>query len=238
MVKNEIKKKETKKESPKTKVADSVSVPMVNHSGEISGQAQLPKAIFDQKLNQALINQAIRVYFDNQKTPTATVKTRAEVSGGGRKPWRQKGTGRARVGSIRVPNWRGGGVVFGPSNQKRKLILPEKMREKALAVALSDRVRSQSMAVIKDANFKQTKLAVKALDKMPLKEKRRLLIVLENGERESIRALRNIENLQTVRGLDLNTLHVVESSGLIFTAQGLEELKNRFSLGKEGQNDQ
>ncbi len=238
MAEKKIRKQTTKKQIEKpVKKSDGFILSVLNKSAEASGKIALPKEIFGQKLNLPLLAQAARVYLDNQKPSTASVKTRAEVSGGGRKPWRQKGTGRARVGSIRVPNWRGGGVVFGPTNDKRKLYLPEKMRRKALSVALSDRFKENAIVVFEKFDFKQTKEAARLLDKTPIKEKKNLLIVLESGDQKSTKALRNIKNLKMVRGLDLNSLDVVESSGLILTLNSLEELKNRFKIKVEGKRD-
>ena len=210
-----------------------LTLPVYNKKGEEVDKVSLPNEIFGQKENQALITQAIRVYLAKQKPTLASTKTRSQVRGGGRKPWRQKGTGRARAGTIRAPHWRGGGVVFGPSPKLSTLVLPKKMRQKALAVALSDKYSEKALVIIDKIDFKEprTKLAVEMLAQTPLKTKRNILVVLNSEGTAAVKSLRNIENITLTKTLDLNALFVLKCSGLIFTLGSLEKLKERF-LGK------
>lgn len=235
------KKPENKKTTESTKINKKASpvkktekkgliVPVYNQQGTIVSKVTLPKEIFEQKPNPVLVAQAARVYLANQKPKTASIKTRAEVSGGGRKPHRQKGTGRARVGSIRVPQWRGGGVVFGPKPSSTLLSLPKKIRQKALTNLLSDKFSKKAIIFIDKINFKEpkTKKASQLLIKIPLENKKKLLLVLEKKEETTTKSFRNLQNIEMVRAMDLNSLDVLKSSGLIFSIAALQQLEERF----------
>ena len=207
-----------------------------NKTGKETGSIKLPEAIFGLPWNAAverLVHQVAVSMTGNERVPVAHAKMRGEVSGTGKKPWRQKGTGRARAGTIRAPHWRGGGVVFGPSPKLSTLVLPKKMRQKALAVALSDKYSEKALVIIDKIDFKEprTKLAVEMLAQTPLKTKRNILVVLNSEGTAAVKSLRNIENITLTKTLDLNALFVLKCSGLIFTLGSLEKLKERF-LGK------
>mgnify|MGYP000680993238 CR=1 FL=1 len=121
-------------------------IPVYNIDGEIIGEEVVE--IKDKKINKDVLYYYVNAYLTNQRQGTSSTKTRGEVSGGGRKPWRQKGTGRARVGSIRNPIWRGGGVVFGPKPKKYRVKLPKKMKRKALCEAIKDKLIEDSCLFI------------------------------------------------------------------------------------------
>ncbi|MGB9825589.1 MAG: 50S ribosomal protein L4, partial [Desulfofundulus sp.] len=123
-------------------------VPVYNLLGEAVGEIELSDNVFAVPMNSALIHQAVVRHLANRRRGTADTKTRAEVSGGGRKPWRQKGTGRARHGSIRSPLWRHGGVVFGPHPRSYAQDMPRKMRRLALKMALSEKLRNGELTVL------------------------------------------------------------------------------------------
>lgn len=228
-------KKETKRKITRRKKDDRLSVPLYNQKGEVIKSISLPKEIFGQKPNPPLLSQVVRVYLSRKKPPTASTKTRAEVAGGGRKPHRQKGTGRARAGSIRSPIWRGGGVVFGPKPIGKELTLPKKMRQKALAVALSGKYTEKAVTVVDKLEFRQpkTKKAQEFLKKMPIEQEKPVLLVLEERKPTTVKSFRNIEKVEVSRALDLNSLDVLKFSGLIFTQEALEKLKERFG-GSDG----
>src|SRR4030042_4331980 len=189
---------ESKKIQKASKIARSkpntgkLSVPAFDINGRSLGKVVLPKEIFGQKPNEKLLLQALRVYRANSFTKTASTKTRAEVRGGGAKPWRQKGTGRARAGSKRSPVWVGGGIVFGPKPRNVQLSLPKKMRKKALAAALSAQKQKDHIKVI--SNFDKlepkTKLAQNLFDKLNITEK--TLVILDVPQPNVKLALRNI----------------------------------------------
>lgn len=235
----QTKKKTTTKKIKKIQTKETkLKTPVYNRDGKIVSNLELPENTFGEKPNQALINQAVRIYLDRQKKNTASSKTRGEVAGGGRKPWRQKGTGRARAGTIRAPQWRGGGVVFGPQPTESSLKLPKKMRKKALSVALSGKFSESALVIVDKLNFKEpkTKKAIEIINKIPLKDKRKILLILEGEGKEVLDSFRNLENINTTRALDLNTLDVLKSSGLIFTLSSMDKLRSRFSDGSEQSN--
>lgn len=224
LAKTNLKKNTQVKEKP-------LKVSIYDKTGKVVGSLSLPKEIFGQKPNNNLISQAIRIYLDHKKSSTASTKTRSEVSGGGRKPWRQKGTGRARAGTIRAPHWRGGGVVFGPKPTASNLKLPKKMRQKALAVALSDKYLDEVITIVDKIDFKEpkTKKAQNILTRLPIKENRNILLILEKEMSQTSKSFRNLNNVSISKAVDINTLDVVRSSSLILTKESLEGLKNRFS---------
>ena len=146
-VKRSTKKKVSKKT---TSMPKSLSLPVLSVQGKEVEQIELEKRVFDGKISQALIHQAVVTYLANQRKGLASTKTRGEVRGGGIKPWRQKGTGRARVGSIRSPLWRGGGVTFGPKPHSYHKDLPQKMRTMALKSALNAKLRDKEISILSD----------------------------------------------------------------------------------------
>ncbi len=220
----------TKEDSKKEKIKKDtkLSVPLYNQKGELIKKISLPDNIFGQNINPKTVPQVIRVYLANQKEKLASTKTRSEVTGGGRKPWRQKGTGRARAGSIRAPGRRGGGIIFGPKAIKKELKLTKKIKQKALVGLLSEKL-SGNLVVVEKFDYKEpkTKKATLLINKVDLKDKRSLLLVLEEKNSVTIKSFRNIKNIHTTLAVDLNALDVLKSSGLIFTLGSIEKLKER-----------
>ncbi len=196
---------------------------------DIAGKKQeklaLPKEIFGQKPNEKLLAQAIRVYLANLSSHKASTKTRSQVRGGGRKPWRQKGTGRARAGSIRSPLWVGGGVAFGPKPKNIKLNLSKKMKKQALVVALSTKNADGQVKVI--ANFEKlppkTKLAQSFLDKIAVHGK--TLIILEDRQPNVKLATRNIPDVSVDLVTNLNAYEVLAHDNLLFSKQAIQKIK-------------
>jgi large subunit ribosomal protein L4 len=227
----------SKKEGPSKRV-DTLVAPLYNQKGEVIKKVNLPKEIFGQKPNPALLAQAARVYLARQKLKTASTKTRAEVAGGGRKPHRQKGTGRARAGSIRSPLWRGGGIIFGPKPGGTPLELPKKMRAKALATALSVKFAEKSLAIVDKLEFKEprTKKAMEFLNKSALKEKKKILLILADKNEAVVKSFRNLQKVGITRALDLNTLDVLKFPGLIFTLEAVDKFKERWEHGNKQSN--
>jgi len=193
--------------------------------GRAQGTVTLPKEFFGQKPNENLLAQAVRVYFANQSSHKASTKTRAEVRGGGAKPWRQKGTGRARAGSKRSPLWVGGGIVFGPRPKNVQLVLPKKMKKKALISALSSQSLSGHIKII--SNFDKlepkTKLAQNLLNKLDATDK--TLVVLENPKENVKLALRNIPNVFTDLAANLNAYKVLAAKNLLISKGAIEKFK-------------
>lgn len=222
------------RKTAKTETADSyLTVDVHDMNGKVVGQETLNKEIFDKPASSQLLAQAIRVFTFNKRQGTVSVKDRSEVRGGGRKPWRQKGTGRARQGSIRSPQWRGGGVIHGPEPKDWSLLLSKKLRQKALLGALSLKARDKEIVLIKDLTIKdgKTKDFVGTLAKLPLKEDKRTLVVLSVKDDLVIRSARNLKNTQVQTVNNLNTLEVVTARNLLLTKEAVTQLEN-FLLRK------
>ena len=206
-----------------------LSVPAFDINGRSLGTVSLPKEIFGQKPNKRLLAQAIRIYSTNQSTHWASTKTRSEVRGGGRKPWRQKGTGRARAGSIRSPIWVGGGVALGPKYRKVILSLPKKMRKRALISAFSLKVQAGSIKVISNIEKIQakTKIIANVLKKLDA-QGNCLLVISDNppNDGQSLRlASRNIQGVSVNRLANLNAYEVIKNKNILFSKEALGGLR-------------
>lgn len=202
-------------------------VALYNTQGEQVGDVELSDSVFGQEISPELMHIVVKNYLANQRQGTASTLTRAEVAGGGRKPWRQKGTGRARHGSIRSPIWRKGGIVFGPKPRSYKYTLPKKLRRKALLSALSSKVEDDEIIVLEklDLEAPKTKEMTKALD--ALKADRKSLIVLESKNENVEKSVRNIPGVKAVTVNILNVYDVLAHDNLIITegaARKVEEV--------------
>ena len=200
------------------------SVDVFDGAGKKTGAVELPAEVFDLELNSSLLHQVINAQLAAARQGTHATKTRSEVSGGGKKPWRQKGTGRARQGSIRAPQWTGGGIVNGPQPRDYSQKTPKKMKAAALRQALSDRARAGRIHVLSDFGMTETpstKAAKAALQKVV--ENRHALIVL-TPEVDDIVAL-SVNNLNEHHALfvgQLNTYDVLVNDDVVFSATALE----------------
>ncbi|MGI6297061.1 MAG: 50S ribosomal protein L4 [Minisyncoccales bacterium] len=189
----------------------------------------LDKNIFEVPLNPNLVHQVATSQMANKRQVIASTKTRAEVSGGGRKPWRQKGTGRARHGSIRSPLWVGGGVTFGPTSKRNfKKDIPKKMRRKALFMVLSEKAKNETLAIVGSIELKEikTKEFKKMIDSLKLDGS--ALIVLESLNENIIKSARNIQGIKTIQAKDLNCLDILNHKYLVITQKGVEKIKETF----------
>lgn len=207
-----------------------MKTPVYNQMGEEVGQALLPKEIFDVPLNSDLLHQVVVSQQANRRQVIANTKGRGEVSGGGRKPWRQKGTGRARVGSIRSPLWRGGGIAFGPTKERiftKKI--NRKMRRLALLMVLSAKAKNNFLVVLDVLKLEKpkTKLMVEILNRLPSKN-RPALIALPEMDQSVIRAARNIPGLQTAEARNLNPLDLLSFEYLILPKESIKTIKENF----------
>jgi len=188
---------------------------------------ELPKEVFASEPNETALRQYIHAYRINQRRGTASTKTRGEVRGGGRKPWPQKGTGRARHGSIRSPLWVGGGVTHGPRPRDFKALIPKKIRNLALRSALSEKAVSGRIQVLKDFVPKapKTARAAQLLGKLKLKEP---LIVLPEANELVLRSFRNIRGVRVKTVSELNPYEVVAAGDLLFFKESIAKLKERL----------
>jgi large subunit ribosomal protein L4 len=214
----------TKKTSVEVK-PKGISLPVIDVTGKSLGTVTLKKEIFGVEPNMNLLAQAFRIYFARLTPKTGSVKTRAEVRGGGKKPWRQKGTGRARAGSIRSPLWVGGGITFGPKPRKSSLVLPQKMRHKALVSALSLAQKEGSIHVIADFEKMPPKTNEAAMLFKKLSISGRILLVLEKPHSNVNLAIRNIQNVETDLVDNLNAYKVLISRNLLLSKSAIEKLK-------------
>ncbi len=199
-------------------------------NGKQLGEITLEKGVFGVEPNLHVMHLALRRQLNNARQGSACAKTRAEVAGGGRKPWRQKGTGRARAGSIRSPLFKGGGVIFGPQPRDFSFAMPQKARKLALKSALS--ARSEQMVVVKDFSAikePKTKLMVAALEKLGVNGK--VLIVAdlkaaENGYLEL--AARNIPSVRLLLPSNLNVKDLLEADFVVVTESAVGEITERL----------
>ena len=201
-----------------------------NQKGEKIGQTRLPSEIFDVKVNPDLVHQVVVSQLANRRRVIAATKGRGEVRGGGRKPWRQKGTGRARHGSIRSPLWRGGGVTFGPRKERVfKKRIPKKMRRKALLMVLSGKIKNNLLILLDKLKIEKpkTKLMAEILKKLPCKENS-TLIALPEYDRNIILAAGNLPQVDTLWARNLNALDLLIFKYLVMPKESIKVIKETF----------
>ncbi len=204
--------------------------PVYNKEGKEAGEVVLPKEIFEVKLNADLVHQIVVSQMGNKRQISAHTKTRSEVSGSGKKPWRQKGTGRARHGSIRSPLWKGGGVTFGPRNDKiYEREVPKKMRRKALFMVLSQKAKEKNLIVLDKLEIEtpKTKIVVKSLSKLPCKNQS-LLIALPKYDKNTFLSARNIKKTGISEARNLNIVDLMTYKYLLMTKDSIKTIKTTF----------
>ena len=205
--------------------------------GKTDGQVELPAEIFDREVSIALMHQVVNAQLAGARQGTHSTKTRSEVRGGGRKPYRQKGTGRARQGSIRAPHYTGGGISHGPKPRDYSQRTPKKMKAAALAGALSDRARNARIHVITElvpGQEPSTKSARTFIER--LTDRKSVLLVVG---REDLNARRSANNLPGVHILDagqLNTYDVLKSDDVVFSVEALHAFINRNAVADQEEN--
>ena len=200
-----------------------------NQEGEKVSQTRLPSEIFGVKMNPDLVHQVAVSQIANRRQVIAHTKDRGEVRGGGRKPWRQKGTGRARHGSIRSPLWRGGGVTFGPTKERVfKKKINKKMGRLALLMVLSAKSKNDLLILLDKLNLAEarTKLMAKIFEKLPIKGT--CLIILPGMDKNIILAARNLPRVQTIQAKDLNALDLLQFKYLVMPKDSIKVIKETF----------
>jgi large subunit ribosomal protein L4 len=206
------------------------SVNVVSPSSEQAGTAELPDAIFAAKVNVPLMHQVVVAQRAAARQGTHATKTRGEVSGGGKKPYRQKGTGRARQGSTRAPQFTGGGVSHGPVPRDYSQKTPKKMKAAALRGALSDRAASERVFVVSafvEGDVPRTKEALALLDRVTDGAERNVLVVTSRDDELSWKSLRNVPHVHLLAEDQLNTYDVLASDYVVFTKAALDALVER-----------
>ncbi len=194
-------------------------------TGTKNGTTEVKAEVFGIEPNDHVVADAVIMQQASLRRGTHAVKNRSAVRGGGRKPWRQKGTGRARQGSIRAPQWRGGGVVFGPTPRSYAYKLPRKVARLALKSVLSQKVADQEMIVVDSLDFDKpsTKAFKQLLDK--LEAQGRTLVVVESGNDNAILSARNIDKVKAITVENVNVLDVINNQQMIVTQKALAKIE-------------
>ncbi|KKS65516.1 MAG: 50S ribosomal protein L4 [Parcubacteria group bacterium GW2011_GWB1_42_6] len=206
-----------------------------NQEGKETGKMNLSEAVFGLKANADLIKQAVKAQMSQARIPYAHTKTRGEVRGGGKKPWRQKGTGRARHGSTRSPIWVGGGVVFGPRKEKKfAQKINKQMKRKALFMVLSGKLRDSEMIILEDLKIKEAKTKKMALILKNLQSKfkdlnKGLVIVLPGKNENVVRASKNLPKTETLRADSLNVVDLLSKKYILLPKESVEMIEKNYS---------
>jgi len=200
-------------------------VALYNQAGSQVGEVELNDSVFGIEPNQHVLFDAIVMQRASLRQGTHKVKNRSEVSGGGKKPWRQKGTGRARQGSIRSPQWRGGGTVFGPVPRSYSYKLPKKVRRLAIKSALSSKVKEANIVVLESLSFDAPKTKEFAAVLKNLSVSKKALVVTDGSDVNVALSARNIPGITVVEANGINVLDVVSHDKLIITKAAVEKVE-------------
>ena len=217
----------TTKKSVK-KEPQNLDLAVLDIKGKEVEKLELDKKVFDGKVNPALMHQAVVAYMANQRKGLACAKTRGEVRGGGAKPWRQKGTGRARVGSNRSPLWEGGGVTFGPRPHSYHKDLPKKMKALALKSALNAKLKDNQILILEglEVNSHKTKEFSKIVSSLKLNGEK-IRVVVEGLENNLKLATRNVKKVLLAKASDVHTTEVIDCKRLVLTKNALRQIEER-----------
>ena len=204
-------------------------VSLYNISGEQVGDMELSDSVFGIEVNQHVLYEVVKNQLANKRQGTQSTKTRSEVRGGGRKPWNQKGTGRARQGSIRAPQWKGGGVVFAPKPRDHSYKVPKKVRRLAMKSALSAKVSSEEILVLDNLNLEapKTKDIIKMLKDN--KSTRKALIVMVDKNENIVRSANNIPGVETTLVSTLNVYDILRHDLFIITQDAVKKVEEVYA---------
>lgn len=205
------------------------NVALYSISGKQVGEIELNENIFGADVNIEAMHQVVRMYLANQRQGTQSALTRAEVRGGGKKPWRQKGTGRARHGSIRSPQWKKGGIVFAPKPRSYRYTVPKKIKRIAMKSALSSKLIDNNIVVIEELNFDtpKTKQVVSLLDNLNVDSK--TLIVLADNNENIVKSARNIAGVKTTFVNTLNVYDILNYDKFIITKDAVKKVEEVYA---------
>ncbi|MGI6513014.1 MAG: 50S ribosomal protein L4 [Syntrophomonadaceae bacterium] len=203
-------------------------VAVYNMAGAQVGEMELSDSVFGIEPNEAVVHQVVKAQLANRRVGTASTKTRGMVRGGGRKPWRQKGTGRARVGSRRSPIWRGGGTVFGPHPRDYSIRIPKKVRRLALKSVLSDKLNNGEIVVLEALSFEEpkTKRIIEVLNALNVFEK--ALVVTADGDINVTKSARNIPGVKPVRADFINVYDLLAYDKLVITKDAVAKMEEVY----------
>lgn len=204
------------------------TVGLLNKAGEKVGDIQLNENVFGAEVSEAAVHQVVVALLANKRQGTQSAKTRAEVSGGGIKPWRQKGTGRARQGSIRSPQWIHGGIVFAPKPRDYRMSIPKSMKRTAMKSVLTSKVQENEIFVLEDLSFEtpKTKEAVAMFKALNLKKA--LVVVAESNE-NTYKSIRNIQGVAVVPVNNINVYDLLKYENLIITKDAVSKIEEVYA---------
>ena len=204
------------------------NVSVYNMEGKEVGKLDLSDAIFGVEINEHLVHMAVLQQLADKRQGTQKAKTRSEVSGGGRKPWRQKGTGHARQGSIRAPQWKGGGVVFAPVPRDYSFKMNKKEKRFALKSALTDKAQSNNIIVVDELKFDEIKTKKFAEVMNNLKATRKALVVLADNDKNVVLSARNLAEANTTLTNTLNVYDIVNAKTLVLTKDAVTKIEEVY----------
>ena len=197
--------------------------------GTEAGTFDLPAAAFEGEVNESLLHQAVVAYLANQRQGTVNTKERADVRGGGRKPYRQKGTGRARAGTIRSPIFRGGGIVHGPHPRDYRQKMNKKMRRAALKSALVSRTNDSGIVVIKALEFAEPKTRTFAGILKNMEASGKTLVILESSDANTLMSARNVPRVRVTTAANVNPYELVWADRVVFTSGAVKKMEEVFA---------
>ncbi len=202
------------------------TIDVYNENREKTGEVSVDDSVFGSKIKEHLFYDVIRMQMANRYPKTASVKGRSDVRGGGKKPWRQKGTGRARAGTSRSPIWKGGGVVFGPVPGDRSIKVPKKVRKQALCSALSMKIKDNSFIVVEDIDFAEirTKRFIEFLANIKVSD----ALIIEEENLNLVLSARNVPGVKILPPEGLNLYDILNHSSIIITKPCLEKVQRRL----------
>jgi large subunit ribosomal protein L4 len=200
-------------------------------NGSQAGTVDLPKNLFEAEVNEFVVHEVVVAYLANQRQGTVNTKERSDVRGGGKKPWRQKGTGRARAGTIRSPLWRGGGTVFGPHPRDHRVKVNKKARRVALKSSLTARAADGDILVLKNLGFAAPKTKdfaalLKSLEAYPRKK---ALVVVDKADEGTLKSARNIAGVRVTLADMVTTYDVVWADKIVLTSAALKRMEEVFA---------
>ncbi|GAB4113981.1 MAG: 50S ribosomal protein L4 [Candidatus Caldatribacteriota bacterium] len=198
---------------------------LYNIKGEEVGELSLKEDIFNAKINKYLVHQVVKRYLADKRRGTASTKTRGEVNGGGAKPWRQKGTGRARAGSNRSPIWVGGGTIFGPQPRDYSFSLPKKMKIAAIKSILSDKMKNGEIIILDQLTLEDAKTKKMAEILKNLQALEKPLIVIGKEDENIAKMVRNIKGAMVLPSSKINSYDLISHQKLIFTKEAIQKIE-------------
>ncbi len=217
----------------------SVKVNIYNQNGEQAGELKLSDKVFALEINNDLVHQAMVAQTANERQVLAHTKTKSEVRGGGKKPWKQKGTGRARAGSSRSPLWIGGGVTFGPRKDRNfSKKINKKMKQKALMMVFSDRLKNNNLVVVDKIEMAEFKTKIfndslkkleKNFDGFDSKKRRSVLFVNDSKDVKTVNSGRNLSGVQIINLENINIVDLLKNRNLLISESAIKKINERYS---------